>query len=248
MATVSANESTLVSGAGALREVAPDPTTSWPAGCPALGMVGDRATYYLVPSAAHVCYAEGEARLSPTRFQEAYCLSGSYGQCPVWQGREHLKKSLESRAVQLVALSAMRTATVARATAAGLVLLAVGTGVFFFWHGQSGEDVGRTASTAAVAAARTDSGATSPQPAPQPALVAPPPNIAPALHTISRAFTSALTAPVFRGYTVRAGDSLSALAAQFQMSVPALAQANNLAPTAGLTIGQKLLIPAGAGR
>ena len=44
-------------------------------------------------------------------------------------------------------------------------------------------------------------------------------------------------------YTVRPGDTLSSIAAQFGTSVDAIALANGFAPTAVLSIGQELKIP-----
>jgi LysM repeat protein len=55
------------------------------------------------------------------------------------------------------------------------------------------------------------------------------------------------TAPVNGSitYTVRPGDTLTAIAAQFNSSVPAIAAANNIANPDLISVGQVLTIPRG---
>jgi LysM repeat protein len=225
------------------------------AGCPALGLDGDRATYYLVPTTAHVCYVEGEAHRAPTLYQEAFCLSGRHLECPVWRGREHLSAS-HRRGARTPDLLELSLSARLCAGAAAAILLIGGLSAALMLHGSTSRTAPhaaaaqRPASVPATSLSRTQEQAALTSSVLQPTASPATPMLADEARTVGHALTAALTAPMPvpapQVYVVRAGDSLSSVARQAQVSVAALAQANGLAPTARLVVGQRLVIPAAA--
>jgi N-acetylmuramoyl-L-alanine amidase len=84
------------------------------------------------------------------------------------------------------------------------------------------------------------------QPNPSPSASASQPAAAPAIATAAPTSAPAATPTPGTVYTVKAGDSLSAIAATNKTSVDAIVKANNLSDPDKIQEGQKLVMPAEA--
>jgi len=71
------------------------------------------------------------------------------------------------------------------------------------------------------------------------------PKSKPAAQVTATPAPAATTAPAGQEYTVKGGDTLSSIAQQYNTTVDALVQANNLNRGTPLRVGQKLTLPAG---
>lgn len=71
------------------------------------------------------------------------------------------------------------------------------------------------------------------------------PKSQPAAQLTATPAPAATTAPAGQEYTVKGGDTLSSIAVQYNTTVDALLQANNISRGTPLRVGQKLALPAG---
>jgi LysM repeat protein len=229
-------------------------------GCPFL--VAEAGGWRLdMPSREHRCGAVSPpAPLSPEK-QARLCLTSAHVACPT------LLASMEARGARLGPLAAggerttrwglARTTTVIeeagglRSRVAGLLLdrgrwpaipavILVVTLVVLAASGL------RPTSPAAVAATPTPAPPTQapvPTPAPTAIASAPPATPVPTAQPTARPTATPKPAVAFTPYTVKAGDTLSAIAAKFRTTPRAIADLNGISVTSTLRIGQVLKIP-----
>jgi LysM repeat protein len=240
----------------------------WSSGiaCPALGMHGDLATRFLVPSSAHRC-SGNTGKKQPVQItaehQQEFCLTSRYRLCSAWQGSD--RRGIEKQgggwhSPWERSWRAKRT-IVAAAVAVLIAIVVVGISPLGFNRPSAQKAQAVTVPRVAPNAAKTDTSAVvdvAPAGQPEPAVTVPPvPRrdslLEHAMSGASAAMTAAsttartrpgtATAAVRRSYTVQPGDSLTLLAERFGVSIYDLAAANDLSPFALLLIDQKLFIP-----
>jgi LysM repeat protein len=237
-----------------------------PAGCPFL--LSEAGGWRLdVPSREHRCAAFSPAAPLAPEKQARLCLTDAHRTCATYLA------SVAAREVRLGAApperatrwGLARTTTVIedpggigsrvvgvmrdrrRWPAIPAVLLVVGLFVlavsgFRGFLPAAGAAATPSASPTLVVLASTPK----PEPTPPPPTETPgPPSPSPAL-TLPPTGTPPPTKgprPSFRTYTVKSGDTLSAIAAKFHTTVTAIARLNHIADPAKLHVGQVLLIP-----
>lgn len=197
-------------------------------GCPYLGLASDRATRAAFVDAAHRCYHTDPPSPVSGPHQAVFCLSDRYRTCSRFAPRAAATQGPAAR--RRLSLGPVIAAVGIAAVATAAAFIVVGN-PFTVEHD--------TAAPAAQPAYAPAVGTETPgvaTVATSPTLVAPTPPPAAATRVPS-------AAPAPQHYVVQPGDSLTSVARQFDVSVPALAAANGLAPGAFLDVGQTLLIP-----
>lgn len=180
------------------------------------------------PSTQNRCRSLADPAAISLQHQTVFCLGGRAALCSRYRGA--------AMPVQPALAAARRLGTrlaitaLAIAAGAGVIVAALAVGNPF-----DAEPAPSGAATATRAAGATPDSSNQPAtPAPEPTQIAA--TLPPATPRPAPASTPVL-------YTVQRGDSLSRLAARFGVSIAELAAANDLAPDAGLQIGQTLRVP-----
>ncbi|HSW41926.1 MAG TPA: LysM domain-containing protein [Patescibacteria group bacterium] len=212
------------------------------AACPHLVSV-DGAWHGTAPSRAHRCRLLVSGRPTLDR-QRAHCLTPAHSACPTWlevHGDEGPRRRpgpfvpmapvvLEGAGMGLPSEAAARR-LVAPAT---VVVVGLALGALALARGP-------------LAPGLSGAGDNGPSPTPPgtiaPATPAPTPRPAPTATPTPRPAPTAAPTPRPATYTVRSGDTLSAIAARFGTTVAEVAALNNIANPSLIRVGQVLQLP-----
>jgi len=187
-----------------------------------------------LPAEGHRCAAAGVAAPISAQHQRVFCFTSQHRDCSRYLAVARQPLTSPARDAPRAAIASAAALMVAVVGAAAVALLAIGNP---FTVEPLAGDATPPATAAALATA--------------PAVATIEVTLAPVSPTRILAAPSATATPPASPrpsatpatYTVRPGDSLTAVAARFGVTVPALAAANGLAPTAQLRIAQTLVIP-----
>jgi len=200
------------------------------------GRGGERQEPDLDPSADNRCHALAGPTAVSLQHQTVFCLGGRATLCSRYRLAPTPAQSVPAPAPRrLGAGLAIAALAIAAGVGAAVAALAVGN-PFDAEPVPSGPAAAATAAAGATGQPATPVPLVIASPAPAPAAIA---SSAPSPSPTPRPTPAATPAL----YTVQPGDSLTRLAARFGVSLADLAAANDLAPNAGLQIGQTLHIP-----
>jgi len=223
--------------------------------CPALGLSDDPRTRCLCPSADHRCYRGPRPASIAVRHQQQLCLRPGFSACPTWSAPP---ASPGHSSLGPLTGRVRRLAWLAGATAGGLCI--AGAAAMIVQRRPPPQRLAAsnpaqraapptpyagiapvsTVGSGTPAPAAVATAAAPPEASPAATSTAPPPR---SLVQTSEPTPGFVGTPAARSYRVQPGESLTALAERFGVPEPALAAANDLAPTAGLVVDQMLRIP-----
>ena len=232
-----------------------------PPSCPLLGLPDDPVTRFSFPSEAHRCRATDRPRPIELDHQATFCLSGNYPECAQYRAAAAPGRSgAPEPASTPVATRAAGPAPAAKAASAAapvpapsaragrwrravaVIVAAVALAVAAYLAGPVIVDWLRQAGVRTVTASPAASIAVLATRAPSRPATAPSPTASPGSSRVTTSRPSPI--PTTRVHVVVAGETLTAIAARYGVTVNAIADANSITDTGLIHVGERLVIPA----
>ncbi len=218
------------------------------AACPWFGLADDPGSRFAFVAAEHRCYAGSRARPVDLGHQAGFCLGEAYPTCPRY--RPWGPGTETSPGVPTLPVVPARAADRPRRTAIAVIALllvaivAIVAGAAILARGGIGAVPGGSSPAAGIGATVAPSPTATPTPGPTPSPTATPtpaPTATPEPTATVR--PTPTPAPTPRIHVVARGDTLTAIAARYGVSLKALERANGIKNPSLIRVGQRLVIP-----